>query len=252
MGKSGIIIKSPQEIALMRKAGRATALVLRKLAETIEPGMKTQELDEICAVETAKYGAIPSFKGYQGFPANLCVSINDEIVHGIPGERVVQEGDIVSLDFGVILDGFQGDSAITVSVGKISPVAKKLIEVTRGALEAGIAKAQAGAHLGDISAAVQHYVETRGFSVVREYSGHGIGREMHEEPQIVNFGTPGEGPLLRKGMALAIEPMVNVGGWRTKVANNNWTVLTLDGSLSAHFEHTIAITDTVAEILTVI
>lgn len=252
MSKSGIIIKSPQEIVLMREAGRVVALVLQKLAESIQPGMKTQDLDEICVVEATKYRAIPSFKGYQGFPANLCVSINDEVVHGIPGERVIQEGDIVSLDFGVILGGFQGDAAITVGVGKISPVAKKLIKVTQGALEAGIGKARAGARLGDVSAAIQYYVESRGFSVVREYSGHGIGREMHEEPQIANFGRAGEGPLLKKGMTLAFEPMVNAGGWQTKVARDNWTVLTLDGSLSAHFEHTIAVTDTVADILTMV
>ena len=195
-------------------------------------------------------GAKPSFKGYQGFPANLCISVNDEIVHGIPGKRLLQEGDIVSLDFGAIFDSFQGDAAITVGVGNISPEAEQLIETTEGALKAGIAAAHAGARLGDISAAIQHYAESRGYSVVREYSGHGIGRKMHEEPQVPNFGPSGQGPVLKKGMALALEPMVNIGDWRTNLGDNHWTVFTSDGSLSAHFEHTIVITDGGSEVLT--
>jgi methionyl aminopeptidase len=245
-----IVIKSDQEIAAMREAGRIVATVLEELKLQVRAGMKTEELDVIAAKEVDKLGARPSFKGYRGFPANLCVSVNDEIVHGIPGKRVLREGDIVSLDFGAIFRGFQGDAAMTVAVGNISPEAGRLIETTEGALKAGIAAARAGARLGDISAAIQHYAESRGYSVVREYTGHGIGREMHEEPQIPNFGLPGQGPVLKKGMALALEPMVNIGDWRTRIGDNHWTVFTSDGSLSAHFEHSIAITDGEPEVLT--
>jgi len=246
----GIIIKSEREIAIMRQAGRIVATVLDILCQQVRPGMKTKELDIIAAREVERLGAKPSFKGYRGFPANLCVSVNDEVVHGIPGERVLGEGDIVSLDFGVIYDGFQGDAAVTIGVGKVDLKASELLETTKGGLKAGIAAARAGARLGDISATIQNYAESRGYSVVREYSGHGIGREMHEEPQIPNFGLPGTGPVLKKGMTLALEPMVNVGDWRTRVGDDHWTVLTADGSLSAHFEHTIAITDGEPEVLT--
>jgi len=245
-----IIIKSDREIAAMRQAGRIVASVLDILTKQLKPGVKTKALDTIAARELKKLGAIPSFKGYHGFPANLCVSINDEIVHGIPGERVLQEGDIVSLDLGAIFQGFQGDAAVTVGVGEITKQASKLIETTRDALEAGIAVAHAGARLGDISAAIQQHAEARGYSVVREYAGHGIGQDMHEEPQIPNFGLPNTGPILKKGMALAIEPMVNAGDWRTRLGDDHWTVYTVDGSLSAHFEHTIAITDNEPEVLT--
>jgi methionyl aminopeptidase len=246
----GIIIKSDEEIAAMRQAGRIVGSILKILSEQVKPGMKTKELDIIAERELKRLGGKPSFKGYQGFPASLCVSVNNEIVHGIPGERVLKEGDIVSLDFGAIYDGFQGDAAVTVAVGEISPAAKQLIEATKGALAAGIAKARAGATLGDVSAAIQNYAESRGYSVVREYTGHGIGREMHEEPQIPNFGIPGTGPVLKKGMALAFEPMLCVGDWRTRVADDHWTVLTADGSLSAHFEHTVAINNDKPEVLT--
>jgi methionyl aminopeptidase len=235
----------------MRQAGRVVAIVLEILSGVIRPGMETKELDVIAGRELEKLGAKPSFKGYHGFPANLCVSVNDEIVHGIPGERVLKEGDIVSLDFGSIYDGFQGDAAVTVSVGEVKPEAKRLMETTENALEAGIAKAYAGARLGDISAAVQRCAESGGYSVIREYTGHGIGRQMHEEPQIPNFGQPGTGPVLKKGMVLALEPMVSMGDWRTRLGGDHWTVSTADGSLSAHFEHTIAITDVEAEVLTV-
>jgi methionyl aminopeptidase len=248
----GIIVKSAREIAIMREAGRVVARVLEVLAGQLRPGMKTIELDEIAAREVAKQGAKPSFKGYRGFPANLCVSVNDEIVHGIPGERVLREGDIVSLDMGAILNGFQGDAALTVGIGDISPQAKDLIMTTESSLMAGIAAARAGATLGDISVAIQHYAESRGYSVVREYTGHGIGRDMHEEPQIPNYGVAGSGPVLKKGMTFALEPMVNIGDWRTRVDNDHWTVRTADGSISAHFEHTIAITDGEAEVLTVV
>ena len=251
-----IVIKSNQEIAIMRQAGRIVATVLEVLKLQVRPGMKTEELDIITAGELERLGAKPSFKGYRGYPANLCVSVNDEIVHGIPGKRILHEGDIVSLDVGAIYDGFQGDAAVTVGVGKISPQAKQLVETAAGALEAGITAARAGARLGDISAAVQDYAESRGYSVVREYTGHGIGREMHEEPQIPNCThpphglVPGTGPVLKRGMTLALEPMVNIGDWHTKLGDDHWTVSTGDGSLSAHFEHTIAVTDGKPEVLT--
>jgi methionyl aminopeptidase len=237
-------------MAIMRQAGRIVAEVLNILIKQVKPGMKTKELDIIAGREVARLGGKPSFKGYRGFPANLCVSVNDEIVHGIPGERSLREGDIVSLDMGATFNGFQGDAAVTVGVGEISPQARKLMVTTEGVLKAGIAAARSGARLGDISATIQSYAESRGYSVVREYTGHGIGRELHEEPQIPNFGQAGTGPVLKKGMTLALEPMVNVGDWRTRVGDDRWTVFTADGSLSAHFEHTIAITDGEAEILT--
>ena len=245
-----IIIKSEREIAVMRQAGRIVATVLDILSKQVRPGMKTKELDVIAAREVERLGAKPSFKGYRGFPANLCVSVNDEIVHGIPGERILRQGDIVSLDLGVSFMGFQGDAAVTIGVGEVDLKARELMETTEGGLKTGIAAARAGARLGDISAAIQNYAESMGYSVVRKYTGHGIGREMHEEPQIPNFGPPGTGPVLEKGMTLALEPMVNVGDWRTRVGDDHWTVLTADGSLSAHFEHTIAITDGEPEVLT--
>jgi len=245
-----IIIKSPGEIAAMRRAGSVVASILKILSKEIKSGITTGQLDDIAISELTRYGATSSFKGYMGFPATLCVSVNEEIVHGIPGERKLREGDIVSLDFGAKVDDFHGDAALTVGVGNISPQAKQLLETTRGSLEAGINASRDGACLGDVSAAIQYYVESRGFSVVREYTGHGIGREMHEEPQIPNFGPPGYGPVLRKGMTVAIEPMVNLGGWQTRVKDDYWTVVTADGSHSAHFEKTIAITDGEAEVLT--
>ncbi len=244
------VIKSSEEIAIMRKAGKIVAMILRKLQDEIKPGIKTRRLDQVAVEELKKYGAKASFKGYRGYPANLCVSINDEVVHGIPGEQTLDEGDIVSIDFGAYYNGFHGDAAVTIGVGKISDEAQKLLDVTEKALMSGIKAANKGAHLGDISAIIQEYVESRGFSVVREYCGHGIGRELHESPQVPNFGVHGKGPLLQKGMVLALEPMVNIGDWHTLVDENKWTVRTLDSSLSAHFEHTIAISDTEPEILT--
>jgi methionyl aminopeptidase len=234
----------------MRQSGRIVATVLEKLRKSLRPGLKTRELDEMAADELASLGGQSSFKGYRGFPAHLCVSINDELVHGIPGERVVQEGDLVSLDFGAIYEGFQGDAAITAGVGKISPEASELMDATEKALEAGIAAARCGARLGDVSAAIQDYAEARNFSIVREYTGHGIGRQMHEEPQIPNFGQPQTGPELKKGMTLALEPMLTVGDWRTRVGSDGWLVTTADGKLCAHFEHTIAITNGQPEVLT--
>ena len=250
-----IIIKSEHEIAAMRQAGRIVASVLGVLRTQLKPGMKTKELDDIAARELEKLGAKASFKGYRGFPASLCVSINDEIVHGIPGKRVIKEGDIVSLDLGATFDGFQGDAAITVGVGKTSSKARQLMETTEAALRAGINAAHDGARLGDVSAAIQEYVESRGFSVVREYTGHGIGSKLHEDPQIPNFVQTDAASLelkLKKGMTLAIEPMANAGDWRTRAGDDNWVVFTADGSLSAHFEHTIAITDGEPEVLTVV
>jgi methionyl aminopeptidase len=246
----GIIIKTAQEIAIMREAGRIVAAVLAALTRAIAPGITTRELDALAVRELKRHGATASFKGYHGFPASICVSVNDEVVHGIPGERLLREGDIVGLDFGAYYRGFHGDAAVTVGVGNIDLQSRSLLEVTEGALRAGIAAARQGARLGDISAAIQSHVESRGFSVVREYVGHGIGREMHEEPQIPNFGPPGQGPLLQNGMTVALEPMVNAGDWRTKVSANNWTVVTADGSLSAHFENTIVIDGAEAKILT--
>jgi len=243
-----VIIKSDEEIAIMRKCGRILAAILDRLRAEVKPGIRTAQLDMIMAEESKKRGVLPSFKNYRGFPANLCVSVNDEIVHGIPGQRILEEGDIVSVDVGARLNGFHTDAAVTIGVGGISKEAEGLIMVTEGSLKSGIAQAISGACMADISSAIQRYVESKGFSVVREYTGHGVGRDLHEEPQIPNF-VVGKGLLLRKGMTLAIEPMVNAGDWHTKLAANQWTVLTADGSLSAHFEHTVAITDNEPEIL---
>lgn len=245
-----IIIKSEEEIAIIREAGRIVAQVLQVLTEAVRPGLVRKELDRIVRQEFAARGAKPTFLGYQGYPASVCVSVNDEIVHGIPDDRVLREGDIVSIDLGATYKGFVGDAAITVGVGRLDAEAERLLRVTERVLQKGIAAARAGAPLGAVSHAIQMEAEGEGFSVVREYVGHGIGREMHEEPQVPNFGPPDRGPILRKGMVLAIEPMVNAGDWRTKRHDDNWTVSTLDGKRSAHFEHTIAITDGEAQILT--
>jgi methionyl aminopeptidase len=247
-----IIVKSPNEINSMRKAGKIVAIVLQRLREEVRPGIKTRYLDSIAVDELRKQGAKASFKNYRGYPAHLCVSINDEIVHGIPGDRMLDEGDVVSLDFGAYIDGFHGDAAITVGVGEISAEARDLLEVTEASLMTGINEAHNGVNLGDVSAAIQEYVEARGFSVVREYCGHGIGRDLHEDPQIPNFGVRGKGPILQEGMTLALEPMVNIGTWKTRVQADKWTVCTADSSLSAHFEHTIAIGKNKPEVLTIV
>ncbi|MBN1691961.1 MAG: type I methionyl aminopeptidase [Dehalococcoidales bacterium] len=252
----GIVIKSEKEIEIMRQSGRIVADILKILSEIIKPGMKTKEMDIIAESELKKRSAESSFRGYRGYPATICASVNDEIVHGIPGDRVLKEGDIISLDFGAIYQGFHGDAAVTVPVGKVSDKTMRLIETTKGTLKSGIAAARAGVNLGDVSAAIEEYAKSRGYSLVREYTGHGIGRKMHEDPQIPNtteppYGLqPGTGPVLKKGMTLALEPMLNIGDWRTRVAEDHWTVLTADGSLSAHFEHTIVINDTEPEVLT--
>ena len=247
-----IILKSRDEIAIMRDAGRIVAEVLQIIVERLRPGLVEKELDEIVRREFEKRKVIPVFLGYQGYPATVCVSVNDEIVHGIPGDREIADGDVVSIDLGCVHKGFVADSAVTAGVGNVSPEARRLIEVTREALNRGIGAARAGARLGKIGAAIQTYVEGEGFSVVREYVGHGVGRQMHEDPQVPNYvvGDPETGPVLKEGMVIAIEPMVNAGDWRTKRDPDNWTVRTLDGSLSAHFEHTLAVRDGEAEVLT--
>jgi methionyl aminopeptidase len=246
----GVILKSSQEIDLMRTAGKILAEVLLRLREEVRPGVTTADLDAVAAKEMKRHHVEPSFLGYHGYPARLCASVNDEIVHGIPGPKVLNEGDIIGLDCGVIYKGFQADSAVTVPVGQITDDTQRLIDVTRTSLEAGIAAARNGARIGDISAAIQAVIEAAEFAIVREYVGHGIGRKLHEEPQVPNFGVAGRGLLLRKGMALALEPMVNTGTWQTRVAPDHWTVLTADGGLSAHFEHTISITDDEPEVMT--
>ena len=239
----------------MREAGHVVAAAKAKLREAIEPGITTGELDRIAEKEIQDRGAIPSFKGYKAggtipFPGTICASVNEEIVHGIPGGRTLRDGDLLSVDVGAIVGGFHGDSAFTTGVGAVSEEAQGLVDATREALREGIASAVAGARIGDISSAVQTYSENLGYSVVRQYVGHGIGTAMHEDPQVPNYGPPGRGHMLRKGMTLAIEPMLNVGGWEAVQLDDGWTVVTADASLSAHFEDTIAITENGAEILT--
>ena len=245
-----IIVKSRDEIGIMREAGRHLAEVLQILVDALRPGIIELELDEIVRREYRKRTLIPTFLGYYGYPATVCVSINDEIVHGIPGKREVLDGDIVSIDLGCTHKGFVADSAVTVGVGDVSPDKQRLINVCKEAVWRGIRAARGGARIGDIGYAIQTWVEGEGFSIVKEYVGHGVGRQMHEEPQIPNYGKPDTGLVLRPGMVIAIEPMVNVGTWQTKKDSDNWTVRTKDGSLSAHFEHTLAITDGEAEVLT--
>ncbi len=246
-----IILKSEREIGLMREAGRIVAECHEYLARAIRPGVTTGELDALAEEFIRRRGGIPTFKGYRGYPASICTSVNDEVVHGIPGKRVLVAGDIVSIDIGVTYKGYVGDAARTWPVGRVGEEAQRLMRVTHEALLAGIAQAWPGNRLSDISHAVQRHVEGHGFSVVREYVGHGIGREMHEEPEIPNFGPPGKGPVLAPGMVLAIEPMVNAGGYEVYTAGDRWTVRTRDGSLSAHFEHTVAVTKHGPLILTV-
>ena len=235
-----VTLKTADQIAKMREAGKVVATMLATTRDAVRPGMTTAELDRIAAGVLARAGAKSSFLGYYGYPATICTSVNEQIVHGIPGKRRLKEGDIVGIDAGAIVDGWHADAAITVPVGQVSAQAEKLIAVTREALVRGIAAARVGNRLGDIGAAVQRYVEDQGFSVVRNYVGHGIGRAMHEEPQVPNYGTADLGRVLKEGLCIAIEPMVNVGGVATRVLDDNWTVVTEDGSLSAHFEHTLA------------
>ena len=249
---SGITIKSDKEIELIRQARKVVAEAKAHVKDAVKPGVTTSELDSIAEKVIRGMGAVPSFKGYAAggpipFPGTICASINDEIVHGIPGKRRLKEGDIFSVDVGAIVNGFHGDSAFTVGVGEISEQAQRLIDATREALRQGIAQARAGKRIGDISHAVQAYAEGQGYSVVRKYVGHGIGRALHEDPQVPNYGKAGRGPRIRKGMAIAIEPMLIIGKRYTKQLDDGWTVVTADGSLSAHFEDTIAITANGAE-----
>jgi methionyl aminopeptidase len=245
-----IIRKSEQEIEAMARAGRVVADTLVLIGESLRPGVTTQELDELAEEHIRSQGGAPTFKGYHGFPASICTSPNSMVVHGIPGEYRVEDGDLLSVDVGVTLDGFVADSAYTFSVGTISDETQRLLDVGQAALEAGISEARPGNHVGDISAAVQRTVEEAGFSVVKSLVGHGVGRSMHEEPQIPNWGEPGRGPLLESGMTLAIEPMINAGSAEVFVADDRWSISTDDGSLSAHFEHTVAVTDAGPRILT--
>ena len=247
------VIKNDQEIAVMREAGRINARVLKEVKALIEPGITTKALDETAEEIIRSYGAIPTFKGYPGpypFPATLTVSLNEEMVHGIPSGRTLKEGDIVSVDCGTTYKGFIGDSAFTAGVGEISLEANRLIQVTRESLYKGIEQMRAGNHVGDVSAAIQAFVEGNGFHVPRKYTGHGVGSKMHEPPQVPNFGVPGKGLQLKKGMTIAIEPMVLVGTPKTKVLSDKWTVISEDRSLTAHYEHTIAVTDKEPVILT--
>lgn len=247
-----IIIKNNKEIDLMRSAGRIVAETLLLVEEKVRPGITTAEIDRIAEEFITKHGAKPSFKGLYGFPASLCISVNEQVVHGIPGGYVLKDGDIVSVDCGAYLNGFHGDAARTFAVGNVSEEANKLIKVTEQSFFKGIEYAKVGNRLTDISHGIQSYIETSGFAVVRDFVGHGIGRVVHEDPDVPNFGKPGRGPKLAQGMALAIEPMVNLGSYKVKTLNDDWTVVTSDGSLSAHYENTIVILPDGPEILTLI
>lgn len=246
-----IILKSPEELKKMRRSCQIVAKVLQELKIYLKEGLTTKQIEEFVENLIIKMGGIPAFKGYRGYPASVCISINEQVVHGIPSEKVfIKEGDLVSVDVGVLCENFYGDAAYTYPIGRISKEAEKLLKITEEALYKGIAEARQGKRIGDISHAIQMHVENNGFSVVRAFVGHGIGRSLHEEPQIPNFGTKGIGPMLKKGMTLAIEPMVNAGKHDVKILSDGWTAVTKDGSLSAHFEHTIAITEGEPEILT--
>lgn len=245
-----IHLKTPAEIEKLKKAGRVVAEVLDLISENVRPGVTTRKLDDLAAAHFKKRKAKAAFLGYQGFPANICVSIDNEVVHGIPGDRKLTEGQIVSVDVGSIVDGYYGDAARSFPVGEIDQEAERLLQVTRQSLDEGIRACVAGNQLGDLSAAIQRYAEGNGFSVVRDLVGHGIGTQMHEEPQVPNFGEPGTGIELKEGLVLAIEPMINAGKYQVRMLSDGWTIVTDDGSLSAHFEHTVAITSSGPEILT--
>lgn len=246
-----ILIKSPAEIEKMRVSGKALRQVHDAIAPFVKPGATTMDLEDVAVRKIAELGAKAAFKGYHGYPAALCTSVNNEVVHGIPSEkRVLKEGDIVSIDCGVVIDGFYSDAAVTYPIGNVSPETRKLLEVTKASLEAAIEKCQVGGRLFDISAAVQQMCEAEGLGVVRDFVGHGIGKSMHEDPQLPNFGTAGKGPRLKAGMVLAIEPMINAGGPEVRVLKDGWTAVTVDGSYSAHFEHTVAITKDGPQVLT--
>ena len=245
-----IIYRSPQEIAKIQRSAQLVAETVQYLAPMIEPGVTTAELDRMAESYIRKHGGIPAFKGYRGFPATLCTSINHEVVHGIPSkQRRLHEGDIIGIDCGAIVDGYYGDHAITFAVGKITEVEQRLLDTAQQALAVAVAQAKVGNHLSDISHVIQVYAEERGYSVVKAFVGHGIGTSLHEEPQVPNFGPPGRGPRLRAGMVLALEPMVNIGTSDVSILSDNWTVVTADGKLSAHFEHTVAVTECGGRIL---
>lgn len=246
-----IPLKSSEDLKNLRLAGHILAGIIKKLREKVKPGISTGELDLLAEKLILENNAKPAFKNYKGYPATLCASINNEIVHGIPDQRCLLEGDIISLDLGLIYQGYYSDAAITVGVGQIESKLQKFVEVAKKSLSEGIKEARIGNRLFDISHAIQAYVEAQGFSVVRQFVGHGIGKQLHEEPEIPNFGPAHQGPLLKEGMVLAIEPMINMGGWESEILDNGWTAVTKDGSLSAHFEHTVAVTCKGAEILTI-
>lgn len=236
-----IILKTPDEIEVMAKASKVVAETLEVLKKAVRAGVTTDELDALAEAEILARGAKPAFKGYRNYPKTLCASVNEQVVHGIPSNRKLKEGDIIGLDLGAIVDGFYGDLAVTVMIGEVTDKTAKLVQVTEEALMLGIEQATVGRRLSDISHAIQRHVEASGYSVVTEFVGHGIGRQLHEEPQVPNYGKPGQGPRLQPGMVLAIEPMVNMGGSAVRVLDDRWTAVTADGSLSAHFEHTIAV-----------
>lgn len=244
-----MIIYCEEEISTIRKSNQIVAKILTELGKMITPGVQTKELDEYAELRVKEMNAIPAFKGYRGFPASLCTSINEEIVHGIPSSRRLRDGDIISLDFGVLYEGYYGDAAVTYPVGEITPKAKKLIKVAEESFYKGMEQMKPGKRISDISFAIQSHVESQGYSVIRAFVGHGIGLSLHEEPQVPNFGPPGRGPKLKSGMILAIEPMIAMGDWDVEILDDNWTAITRDRSLSAHYEHTVAITQKGPEIL---
>jgi methionyl aminopeptidase len=245
-----IVIKSADELNILREAGQILAEIIRNLSSSLKSGMTTNDIDREAEKLINKYNVIPAFKGYRGFPGCACVSVNEEVVHGVPGNRVVKEGDIVSVDVGIIFQEYYSDTAITLPVGQISEQLQRLLDVTQQSLMVGIEQARISNNLSDISHAIQKYAEERNYSIVREFVGHGIGKNLHEDPEIPNFGKPHQGPVLKEGMVFAIEPMVNLGSWKTKILDDGWTVVTDDGQYSAHFEHVVAITKNGPEILT--
>ena len=245
-----ISIKTPEEIEALRRAGKVLVSIVKELKRSLKIGMTTQEIDEKAEELIRAHGSRPAFKGYRGFPGSSCISVNREVVHGVPGQRVIKDGDIVSIDVGIVIDNYFSDTAFTLGVGNISADLRKLLSVTQEALYKGIEQAVVDHHLSDISHAIQNYAESHNFTVVRDFVGHGIGRALHEEPEIPNFGPPHQGPLLKEGMVLAIEPMVNMGTWQTRTLSDGWTVVTRDGLPSAHFEHTVVVTKSGPEILT--
>ena len=245
-----ISIKSPREIEIMRRSGKITSKTLARLMDAAKPGVTTGELDRIAEESIRALGGVPTFIGYNGYPSSICTSVNDEVVHGMPGDRALENGDLLSIDIGTTFEGYVSDSAVTVAIGEVGEAAKRLMRVTQECLMLGIAQMDVGKHLGDIGHAVQRHAEAHGYGVVRALVGHGIGRKMHEDPQVPNYGTPGQGPQLRNGLVLAVEPMITEGAWEVETLEDGWTVVTEDGKLAAHFEHTIAITDSGPKILT--